>query len=145
MTPVRKTLELACSQTHAFEVFTHRVSLWWPLASHSCGEDRAQSVEVEPRIGGHWRETTVDGALHLWGTVLTWDPPNGFSSTWHPGFGPDQATHLIVQFIAIDEHRCRLELLHGGWEARGEEADAMRKGYEKGWDFVLGEFVRSLP
>jgi hypothetical protein len=33
-------------------VFTEGINTWWPLKTHSIGEDRAESVRIEPRVGG---------------------------------------------------------------------------------------------
>ena len=33
----------------------------------------------------------------------------------------------------------RVELVHTGWERRGEQALEAMKGYDEGWEVVLGE------
>jgi uncharacterized protein YndB with AHSA1/START domain len=138
--PIRKSIELACADEHAFHVFTGKIALWWPLKEHSCSEENAETVEIEPRAGGRIVETAKGGEKHVWGTVLTWDPPRGVSMTWHPGNPVDQATRLTVTFTRLSPERTRVDLVHDGWEARGEKAGAVRGSYDSGWAGVLAVF-----
>src|ERR1700750_2353858 len=41
------------------------------------------SVEVEPRLGGAFIVRTPDGALHISGEVLEYDPPRKIAVTFH--------------------------------------------------------------
>ena len=136
--PVRKELVVRCRPELAFDVFTARMSEWWPLATHSVGADEATSVTVEPREGGRLFETCTDGAEHVWGHVTRWDPPAGFDCTWHPGREADAATRLSLRFLA-DGDGTRVLLEHAGWEILGDEAEATRNGYDGGWESVFGE------
>ena len=136
--PVRKDLVVHCRPKLAFDVFTARISDWWPLATHSVGAEEATGVSLEPRQGGRLFETCTDGAEHVWGHVTHWDPPAGFDCTWHPGREADTATRLSLRFHA-DEGGTRVVLEHAGWEILGDEAEATRNGYDGGWESVFGE------
>jgi hypothetical protein len=35
----------------------------------------------------------------------------------------------------------RVELVHSGWEAYGDDAAASRASYDTGWDIVLGKLA----
>lgn len=134
--PVRKSVTVRLAPDRAFELFTARIAEWWPLATHSIGQERAQTVVFEGREGGRVYERTTDGVVHHWGTVLVWAPPERFVTTWHPDTPPDQAQRVEVRFLP-EGTGTRVELTHTGWEALGERAADYRNGYDGGWVGVL--------
>jgi uncharacterized protein YndB with AHSA1/START domain len=135
---VRKSATVKASPERAFEVFTAGVAGWWPIRTHSVGKERAETVTMEPRLGGRFYERTVDGEEHDWGVVTAWEPPDRFACTWHPGYDPAQAQDIEVRFLPKGDVT-RVELVHSGWERRGEGAAEAMKSYDEGWDTVLGE------
>jgi uncharacterized protein YndB with AHSA1/START domain len=137
--PVRKTVTVAAPVERAFRVFTERIGDWWPVRTHSVHEEQAERVELEPRLGGELYEVWSGGRVP-WGTITVWEPPHRLVYTWHPGYSPDEATEVEVRFTAHGEETL-VELVHRGWEARGDLARKMRDGYETGWDPVLDRFV----
>jgi hypothetical protein len=139
--PVRHRLELALPRERAFALFTRSIGRWWPFKGHSCSGERARDVVFEERVGGAVVEIAADGTRHRWGTLLRWDPPQGFEMSWHPGQAESVATRLAVRFVAHRGGGCELQLEHGGWEARGDDASAVRDGYDRGWGPVLGCYV----
>ena len=136
--PVRKELQLACSPAQAFATFTTGMGRWWPLATHSVGQEAAESVVVEGRVGGRIVERTRDGAEHVWGTVTAWQPAERFAFTWHPGRSADSAQAVDVGFFAGDGG-CRVVLEHGDWQVLGDRAGDVREQYDSGWDEVFGQ------
>ena len=132
---VRKERLLACSPARAFQAFTEEMAAWWPLATHSVGRDDAVDVTVDGRVGGHITESIRDGSTSVWGTITTWEPPERFVCTWHPGTDPAQASTVEVTFEA-DGDGTRMTLVHTGWERRADGA-TMRDNYDSGWDVVL--------
>ncbi|MCP5181796.1 MAG: SRPBCC domain-containing protein [Pseudomonadales bacterium] len=151
--PVIRELDLDCSPTHAFDVFTSQLARWWPLFSHSCFGEADARVEFEPFAGGKVVEINSAGERAVWGTLLEWNPPRGFSMTWHPGQAEDQATVLEVRFESTlpdaktahtQEPGCRLTLIHQGWAKRGETAGTVRDSYATGWVVVLELFEAAV-
>ncbi|MDA8019918.1 MAG: SRPBCC domain-containing protein [Thermoanaerobaculia bacterium] len=136
--PVRKEIVVRCRLELAFEVFTARIAEWWPLDSHSVGQAQAQTVRLEPRVGGRLYEVCCDGSEHRWGLVTHWDPPSGFDCTWHPGREADQATRVSLRFESADAGT-RVRLEHRGWEVLREHAEEVRAGYDGGWATVFEE------
>jgi uncharacterized protein YndB with AHSA1/START domain len=62
------------------------------------------AVEVEPRLGGAFTVRTPDGALHISGEVLAYDPPQRLSVTFNVNWpelieklGPTLVTYEIEQ------------------------------------------------
>jgi uncharacterized protein YndB with AHSA1/START domain len=137
--PLVKTARVPIGPDAAFELFTRGLVRWWPLATHSVGEADALDCRMEERAGGRILERGRDGSEHVWGTIRDWQPPQHLSFSWHPGRSADTAQTIDVRFAAADNGGTIVTLAHGGWEACGDRAAAMRANYDSGWDFVLGE------
>ena len=141
LAPLVKKVVVPVGAERAFEVFTAEMSAWWPLPSHSVGEDQAREVRLEGAVGGRIVEYGDDGEIATWGTVSDWDPPKSVSFTWHPGSDPQQAGQVTVTFTPVGDDT-EVELVHSGWERRPDGVRA-RTGYDTGWDYVLGRYVTS--
>jgi len=138
---VEKTITIEAPQEHAWAVFTERIGSWWPLRTHSIGEERAESVAIEPHVGGRIVETIRGGGEAVWGNVVVWEPPSRIVLTWHPKNPPEQATELELRFVAEGDRRTRVELEHRGWERLGDRAASFRDNYDSGWPPVLDHYV----
>jgi len=134
--PVEKSVLVPCDPARAFRAFTAEIAQWWPVKTHSVGQAKAQSVRIEPSVGGRVYETTEDGGTCDWGRVLTWSPPAGFSMTWHPGRPAEPHTVLELSFTA-EADGTRVRLIHRGWEALGQDAQAKRDDYNGGWEKII--------
>jgi DNA-binding transcriptional ArsR family regulator len=135
--PVVKVVTVPGDPAVVFELFTNRMAEWWPIESHSVGEQDAVGVRVEPTVGGRVLETTRDGAEHEWARIKGWEPGERLEMDWYPGLPASQATHLEITFRQTSAGT-ELTLVHDGWEARGADAVRMRDSYDTGWDLVLG-------
>jgi uncharacterized protein YndB with AHSA1/START domain len=113
---------------------------WWPLMTHSVGEDQAESCYFEEWIGGRIVEVLKDGSQSEWGRVLVWEPFHKVSFQWYPGRSPDTAQEVTVTFTELPGGSL-VELVHVGWETLGDEALAKRNGYDSGWDYVLAKYI----
>lgn len=137
---VVKDVWIPATPQAAFRRFTEELDSWWPRATHSvCGE-RGAGVRFEAGVGGRIVETDVDGLEHVWGTVVDWEPPRLTTFTWHPGRDASSATHVTVTFTE-DGEGTRIDLEHGGWEARGAGGTELRESYQSGWDPVIAAYV----
>ncbi len=134
--PVRKSVTVKRTLEEAFRIFTAEIATWWPLPSHSVGEESAETVVFEPREGGRVYERRTDGSISYWAEVLTWEPPRRFVLAWQPNPDAPGTTELEVTFMS-EGGRTRVDLEHRGWERLGDAADAKRSEYETGWDGVL--------
>ena len=138
--PVRKQMKIGLSIERAFDLFTAGMGTWWPLLTHSVGEEQAESCFCEGWVGGRIVEVLKDGSQSEWGRVLTWEPPHRVSFSWHPGRAPETAQEVTVTFNEIPDGTL-VELVHVGWETLGPVAKARRDGYVTGWDLVLAQYV----
>jgi uncharacterized protein YndB with AHSA1/START domain len=140
--PVRKSVTVNRWVEDAFRLFTAEMETWWPLRSHSLGEESAATVVFEAREGGRVYERKTDGSITYWAEVLAWEPPRRFVLAWQPNPESPAATELEVTFTPEGD-RTRVDLEHRGWERLGAAADLKRAEYDTGWDGVLALYGRA--
>jgi len=138
--PVEKQIKVGLNQETAFRLFTEGLNKWWPLATHSVGEEQAETCVFEGRVGGRIYETMKDGSQADWGKVLAWEPFEKVVFTWYPGWTLESAQEVTVEFNEIPGGT-RVDLVHIGWETLGDKAQSGRVGYDFGWDFVLANYI----
>jgi len=139
--PLRITFDVDCPADHAFDVWTARMSTWWP-ADHTVSGHGA--MVLEGRVGGRIYEQTDDGGEHDWGEVVEWDPPTRFVYLWHIGRDRADATEVEIRFIPQHASASTIEIEHRGWERLGAEGAAWRERNTAGWDAVLPHYRAAL-
>jgi len=143
---VRKTIDVAAGPDRAFEVFTKRMTEWWPLATHKIGKSPATEAVVEPFVGGRWYEKGSDGSECDWGRVLAWEPPSRLVLSWEitSDWGHDASlrTEVEVRFTPT-RGGARVELEHRLLERYGDRAEQMRGIFDSkdGWSGLLEKFA----
>ena len=98
---VFRSVSVPLPQARAFELFTTRMTEFWPK-EHSIGAAELAEVVIEPRSGGRWFERGVDGGECQWGRVAAWEPPQKVVLLWQIGadwqFDPEFETEVEVTF-----------------------------------------------
>jgi hypothetical protein len=146
---VRKSVTVAATQTHAFQVFTRDISKWWPLQTHHIGAVSAKATRIEPRAGGRCYEIGVDGSECDWGTVLVWEPPYRLIIAWQINADWKHDVNVVseveVAFIAAGARQTRVELEHRGLESFGARASEMRGVFDSpgGWTGLLAAYGKA--
>jgi uncharacterized protein YndB with AHSA1/START domain len=138
--PLRKSVRVKALPDAAFHRFTAQMASWWPLRSHSVGQQDAETVVMEGRPGGRILERIRGGRECVWGTVTAWEPPRRVAFTWHPGDDPARAQDIEVLFTGEGDHT-RVDLEHRGFERLGAGARKAYRGYPIGWAYVLGVYA----
>jgi uncharacterized protein YndB with AHSA1/START domain len=143
---IRREVVVAASQETAFDVFTARMTSWWP-AEHHIGSAPIEEVIIEPRAGGRWYTRHEDGSESYTGVVTAWDPPERFVVTWQIGadwrYHADLVTSVELRFVAEAPDRTRVELEHRDLEGFGEQAEHMRQVFDApdAWNQTLALFA----
>ncbi|RZS41334.1 uncharacterized protein YndB with AHSA1/START domain [Herbihabitans rhizosphaerae] len=143
---VHRTVSVPLPPERAFDLFTARMSEFWP-SEHSIGESALAEVVVEPSDGGRWFERGVDGAECDWGRVAEWAPPGRLVLLWQIGadwrFDPELETEVEVTFTEESPGRTRLDLRHRHLERMGDKAEVMRGVFDSpgGWAGTLANLV----
>jgi uncharacterized protein YndB with AHSA1/START domain len=139
--PIVRSVRVACSQERAFRVFTEETASWWPLRTHSVGEQRARMITIDPRVAGLILETIEGGETAEWGSVLAWDPFARVEIEWR--VNPEKpATEVEITFTP-DGDGTIVRLEHRHWERHGDTAASERTSYNEGWQGVLAAYERA--
>jgi uncharacterized protein YndB with AHSA1/START domain len=138
--PVQKQVMVPLQTEDAFRLFTEGFGKWWPLATHSVGEELAETCFFEGQVGGHIYEVMKDGSRSEWGKVLDWAPSEQVIFQWYPSRTPESAQKVTVRFSEVPGGTL-VELVQTGWESLGAEAQARRGEYDFGWEFVLANYI----
>jgi len=144
--PIVKTIEVPCSQEKAFKVFVNEMGTWWPLDKRSMSMKSgkpAKSLRIEPKQGGKIVEIGHDDTEHLWGTIKSYDPYDSIALDFHMGLPAENASLVEVRFTALQQERTRVELTQSNWEAFGDMAEMMRRGYGSGWVIIFEQAFKS--
>ena len=142
--PVRKSIRVNASPSHAFEVFTSGLGRWWPR-DKGIGKLPMKAAVMEARLGGRWYELAEDGTQTNVGKIIAWEPPHRFVMTWdiNGEWKPDTtvSSEVEVKFIPDGANGTRVELEHREFEHMGAEAgEKMRKDVDGGWPGMLERF-----
>ena len=138
--PLRLSYDIECSAAHAFHIWTSRFSTWWPQ-NHSTSGDPRTEITFEPRLGGRIFERTSTGLEIDWGEVTGWDPPQRLAYLWHIRRDRAEATDVELTFVVTSAHRCRLVILHTGWERLGADGETWRDANTNGWRGLAPHFM----
>jgi hypothetical protein len=138
--PLRLSFEIRCAPDHAFEVWTTRLSSWWPKG-HSASGNPDTTVVFEPRLRGRIFERTPDGTEIDWGEITTWSPPRRLGYLWHITRDRADATSVDLHFVALDDGTTRLDIVHDGWERLGADGPVFREANTSGWNALIPSFV----
>jgi uncharacterized protein YndB with AHSA1/START domain len=147
--PVRATVTVDAPKERAFEVFTSRMTAWWPATYKIGRADLAEAI-VEPRAGGRWYERDADGSECDWGRVVAYEPPDRLVLTWQIdsqwAFNPGLVTEVEVRFVDEGPDRTRVEVEHRNLERYGPAAEQMKATFEseQGWTCILRNFADNV-
>jgi uncharacterized protein YndB with AHSA1/START domain len=140
MEPLRQSFDVDCPAEHAFEVWTARISLWWPR-DHTVSGAAAVDIVLEPRVGGRIFERTDGGVEHEWGEVTIWEPPRRLGYLWHLNADRGDATEVEITFTGNPDATTRVDIEHRGWERLGARGPGRRDANRAGWRGLLPHYV----
>ncbi|GGI33099.1 SRPBCC family protein [Bradyrhizobium guangdongense] len=102
------------------------------------------AVEVEPRLGGAFAVRTPDGALHISGEVLAYDPPRKLAVTFNVNW-PELIEKLGPTLVTYDIEpvgdAVRLTMSEGHDR---ELSDDILSGGRSGWPAILSSLKSVL-
>jgi uncharacterized protein YndB with AHSA1/START domain len=147
--PIRCAIDVAVPPECAFERFVAGIGRWWPIP-YTYGEDRFGTATIEPRAGGRWFETMLDGREENWGTVRVLDPGRRLVLSFNVSpqrtpEPPERESEVEIGFAPRDGGT-RIELEHRDLGRHGEGAEALRAGMasRQGWPLILASFAREM-
>jgi uncharacterized protein YndB with AHSA1/START domain len=138
--PLHLSFEVGCPAAHAFEIWTGKISHWWPADHTVSGEDGLQVV-LEGRPGGRIFERTAAGAEFDWGEVTVWEPPRRLVYLWHLRRDRADATEVEIRFVEQSDSKTQVTIEHRGWERLGAQGRDWREANRGGWQTLLPYYV----
>jgi uncharacterized protein YndB with AHSA1/START domain len=122
--PIVRSVEVATTPEQLFPLLVEPESLqqWWP-----------DVAELEPRMGGRVRMEFRVGQSVVDGEVTRFEPPRALALTWIRHERPDVSTHVELTVTPVGGERCRVEVVHSGWE----RAPDWRPLHDAGWAHFL--------
>jgi uncharacterized protein YndB with AHSA1/START domain len=122
--PIVRVVEIGTTPERLFPLLVEPESLvrWWP-----------DLAELEPRLGGRVRMTFRGGESVVTGTVTRFEPPTALGFTWVRAESPGVTTQVDLTVVPVADDRCRVEVVHSGWEAAPE----LRPMHDAGWAHFL--------
>jgi hypothetical protein len=146
---VRREVVVPATPARAFEVFTARMTDWWP-AAHHIGSAPIEQIIIEPHEGGRWYTRHEDGTETSTGFVTVWDPPHRLEVTWQISaewrYEAALITHVEVRFSELEDGRTRVALEHRDLDRYGERAEHMRETFSKpdAWGSTLSQYAAAF-
>jgi uncharacterized protein YndB with AHSA1/START domain len=102
------------------------------------------AVEAEPRVGGAFVIRRPDGAVHIRGEVVAWEPPRRFAATWIVEGMEDfrkLPACLVTYEIEPFDSAVRLTMTESHqWDI----PDAILAGGRQGWPLILSSLKSVL-
>ena len=122
--PIARSVEIDARAEAVFPLLVEPRSLekWWP--------DVAQ---LEPRVGGVVRMVFRGGDSVVTGEVTRFEPPRALAFSWIREERPDVSTLVELTVTELTAERCRVDVVHSGWEHTPE----LRPMHDAGWAHFL--------
>lgn len=143
LSKIEKHVVVEAPIERTFEVFTTRMTTWWPK-EFSVGATPFVECVVEPRIDGRWFERSADGTECMWGKVLAWEPPTRILLAWQLDgnfkYDPQLITEVEIRFTALGPTSTRVDLEHRNLDRFGELAAKIGPMMDGGWGGIIQSF-----
>jgi uncharacterized protein YndB with AHSA1/START domain len=144
--PVQCSIGVGIPPERAFEIFVERFGRWWPIA-YTYSLDQFETATIEPRDGGHWYETRLDGSREDWGDVRRFEPGKRLLLSFNVSADrkpepPERQSEVEIRFVPASGG-ARVELEHRKLAKHGDGAETLRQGLAlQGWPVILASFAR---
>jgi uncharacterized protein YndB with AHSA1/START domain len=118
--PIVRSVDVATTPEQLFPLLVEPEALqrWWP-----------DVAELEPRVGGRVRMEFRGGESIVTGEVTRYEPPRAVAFTWVRAERPEITTFVELTVTELGSERCRVEVVHSGWE----HAPEWRPLHDAGW------------
>ena len=137
---ITKQLTLPIAPIAAFDLFTRRISDWWPPERRHTGDS---SSEIHLLASGRFYERARDGAEVDLGCVRRWEPPHRLVFDFYLATGPERPTEVEIVFVAT-ANGCSVNLTHRPKPESADLWDSAAPKYQASWRLVLEAFERAI-
>lgn len=150
-TTVTASIEVDAPQQRAFEVFTRDFGAFKPR-DHTLLEAPLAETVVDTFVGGHITDHGTDGSECRWARILAYEPHDLFAFSWD--ISPhwqletnlEKSSEVEVRFVALSEHRTRVDIEHRNLDRHGDGWTGVRDGVStgEGWPHYLDRYAALL-
>jgi len=131
-----KSVVLACEPVRAFQLFTARISEWWPPERRHTSDPNSTIVLSEE---GRFYERDQKGTEVELGLVRAWEAPKRLVLDWYPGTDPAHPTRVEVLFEP-EGTSTRVVVQHSATPSSEALFPTRAPRYEASWTLVLAAF-----
>jgi hypothetical protein len=134
-----KSVVLPRAPSAAFELFTQRISDWWPADRRHTGDPASKIVLLQ---SGRFYERARNGREVELGNVRAWEFPDRILLDFFIATGPEKPTEVEITFAARDGGTC-VTVVH---RPKPDSTDLWAEHvprYDQSWDVVLAELSRA--
>lgn len=125
----------------AFDLFTARISEWWP-ATHRLSKDASSEITLSE--DGTFCERASDGREFELGRVRLWVRPVRLELDFFLGTGPERPTDVTVTFEPDGTGTC-VTIRHRPLQLSAELWDSRVAKYQASWPAVLKALEEHAP
>jgi uncharacterized protein YndB with AHSA1/START domain len=146
---VRRSIEIEAPPERVWREFEseERLRLWYSTEGGAVMP--CYALTYEPRVGGEFSTQVRHGAsdIKFTGTVVAYDPPRELTVEMGPipaAGGRSEVTLISFLLHPLDRGRTKMEIVHHGFEAFGDEAERVYQMFEGGWDMAVPTALKNL-
>lgn len=146
---VRRSIEINAPPERVWQEFESedRFRLWYSTAGGAVMP--CYDLTYEPRTGGEFSTRVNHGntKIEFSGKVVAFDPPRELTVEMgqiRAAAGHQHETLISFFLHPIDGGRTRMEIVHHGFEAFGDEATQVYQMFESGWDMAVPTALKNL-
>ena len=142
MPDVKLEVSVPLPPEKAFEAFVQQMDVWWPRQgvfpySFAPEGTRPLHIRFEPRLGGRYFETFLDGGEYVIGHITDYRPPDRLRYSWQDPAWPGE-TRIALSFSAEGDS-ARVIYKQDGFESAG--VPSLAAYYQIGCRQTLSAYV----
>jgi len=132
-----KTVFLQLAPPAAFELFTLRISEWWPVDRRHTQDPASKIFLLE---SGRFYERSRDGHEVDLGRVLTWEPPDEIRLEFFIATGREKPTEVEITFVPLTSGT-QVTVTHRSTAASESLWAERAPRYARSWEAVLAALL----
>ncbi|MDF2120088.1 SRPBCC domain-containing protein [Roseiarcaceae bacterium H3SJ34-1] len=134
-----KSVVLPLSAAAAFQLFTQKISQWWPADRRHSQDPTSEIFLLE---SGRFYERSGDGREVELGHVRSWDFPSRILLDFFIATSPEQPTQVEITFATLGRGT-EVTVVHGPKPSSEALWTQRAPRYERSWDAVLAGLVQA--
>jgi len=135
----------------AFAVFVDELGSWWPR-EYTLSRENLEEIGIDAKYDGQCFERGKDGAMAIWGTVLTVARPEHIVFAWQlsaersPIDNIALASRVDIRFVATTPETTNVLVVHRDFPRHGPGWQKYRANMasKSGWPKLIDHFAKAV-